>query len=493
MVSQATPEADVLVVGAGNAALTAALAASEQGARVLVIEKAPRELRGGNTRFSGGLFRFSYQGLNDIRALLPSVDAEAIEVDTYPEDDYYRAVMHVTHGEADPELSRLLIKESLPTVQWMAKHGVRWELTSLFNARVSGKLVFNPGSVLQAKGKGVGLSAFLFNAVEEREIPILHKTKFLHLVQDGDGSVLGASVRGPQGTEEVRCGAVVLAAGGFEANPELRARYLGGGWDRAKVRGTKYNTGEVLMSALDAGAKPAGHWRGCHATPIDANAPAVGDLRLTDLTNRLSYLYGISVNVHAQRFMDEGEDLGQYTYAKTGAAILDQPGSVAYQIFDQKVLELLEERYKTGTPVVADTIADLAGRLGLDPEGLQATIDSFNNAVGPGDFNPAVRDGKSTRGMTPPKSNWALPMDSPPYVAYPTTGGITFTFGGLDIDTRARVIDTEDEPIPGLYATGEITGKFFYHNYPGGTGLMRGAVFGRIAGAEAAKEALAKK
>lgn len=487
------PEADVLVVGAGNAALTAALAAAEEGARVLVIEKAPRGVRGGNTRFSGGLFRFTYRGLDDIRPLLPSVDGEGIEVGTYPEGDYYKAVMHVTQGEADPALSRLLIKESLPTVQWMAKYGVRWELTSLFNARVGGKLVFNPGSVLQAEGKGVGLSAFLFKAVEEREIPIVHKTKFLHLVQDGSGSVTGAVVRSPLGTQQVRCGAVVLAAGGFEANPELRARYLGGGWDRARVRGTKYNTGEVLMSALASGAKPAGHWRGCHATPIDANAPEVGDLRLTDLTNRLSYLYGISVNVHAQRFMDEGEDLGQYTYAKTGAAVLDQPGSIAYQIFDQKVLDLLEERYKTVTPVVADTVQELAGKLGLDPQALQATVDGFNNAVGPGDFNPAVRDGKNTRGIMPPKSNWALPIDSPPYVAYPTTGGITFTFGGLEIDTQARVIDTEDEPIPGLYATGEITGKFFYHNYPGGTGLMRGAVFGRIAGTQAAGFALERR
>lgn len=300
-------------------------------------------------------------------------------------------------------------------------------------------------------------------------------------------------MRGPEGAYELQCGALVLAAGGFEASPELRARYLGGGWDRAKVRGTKYNTGEVLMAALAAGAKSAGHWRGCHATPIDAGAPPVGDLRLTDLTNRLSYLYGIMVNVHGQRFMDEGEDLGQYTYAKTGAAVLDQPGSLAYQIFDQRTLELLEERYKTGTPVVADSIEELAGRLGLDASTLRTTVQAFNDAVQPGDFNPTVRDGKATRGIDPPKSNWALPIDNPPFVAYPVTGGITFTFGGLEIDTQARVIATEDEPIPGLYATGEITGKFFYHNYPGGAGLMRGAVFGRIAGVEAAREALSRR
>ncbi len=486
---------DVAIIGAGNAALTAALAAREHGASVVVLEKAPRELRGGNTRFSGGLFRFAYQGFDDILRLMPSLSeagAQSIEVGTYTEEQYFAAAMRVTQGEADPTLSRILVENSLATVEWMTGYGAQWELTSLFNVTVGDRRIFNPGSVLQAKGKGVGLSAMLFKAAEGREIPVLYETKFLRPILDTHGGVRGVVVRGPQGTYELSCRAVILACGGFEANPELRARYLGGGWDRAKVRGTKYNTGEGLLAALEIGAKPAGHWRGCHATPIDATAPAVGDLRLTDLTNRLSYLYGIMVNRQGKRFVDEGEDLGQYTYAKTGEAILNQPGSLAYQIFDQKMVGLLEKRYETGTPLVANTVEELAGKLGLEPAALAHTVGEFNRAVQDGDFNAAACDGKGTRGIEPPKSNWAQRLDSPPYVAYPVTGGITFTFGGLEIDPQARVINTEDNPILGLYATGEITGKFFYHNYPGGAGLMRGAVFGRIAGENAAREALGK-
>jgi tricarballylate dehydrogenase len=492
MSESTTASYDVIVVGAGNAALTAALAAREGDATVVVLEKATRDLRGGNTRFSGALFRFAYQGLQEIRRLMPQLsDAESqtLDVGTYTEEQYYQDVMRVTHGEADAGLTRVMVEQSLPVVEWMTRYGVLWELTSLFNVTVGNRRIFNPGSVLQARGKGIGLSEMLFRAVQARGIPVRYQTKFLRLLLDSPGSVCGAVVRGPQGTEEIDCKAIVLACGGFEANAEMRARYLGGDWDRAKVRGTKYNTGEGLVVALEAGAKPAGHWRGCHATPIDANAPTVGDLTLTDLTNRLSYLYSIMVNVHGKRFIDEGEDLGQYTYAKTGGAILSQPGSLAYQIFDQKTVDLLEKRYEIGTPVVANTLEELAVCLHLEPLVLRRTVEAFNAAVQDGAFNPAVLDGKGTRGLDPPKSNWAQRLDSPPYVAYAVTGGITFTFGGLEIDAQGRVMDTEDTPIPGLYASGEITGKFFYHNYPGGTGLMRGAVFGKLAGAAAAAHA----
>ena len=495
MPDTSSPSYDVVVVGAGNAALTAALAAQEGGARVVVLEKATRELRGGNTRFAGGLFRFAYQDIEDIKRLMPSLvesEAQTLDVGQYTPDRFYSDVMRVTQGEADPELTRVLVHESLPTVQWMTSHSLEWELTPLFSVKVGERRTFNPGSVLQVKGKGVGLSAMLFRAVDSQEIPVLYETKFLRPLLDERGGMAGVSVRGPEGVYEIAAPAVVLACGGFEANSEMRARYLGGNWDRAKVRGTKYNTGEGLQAALDIGAKPAGHWRGCHATPIDADAPAVGDLALTDLTNRLSYLYGIMVNIHGKRFVDEGEDLGQYTYAKNGGDILGQPRGRAYQIFDQKTLGLLEKRYETGTPVTADSIEELAQKLDLDPPALSQTVREFNSAVQEGEFNPGTRDGKGTRGIDPPKSNWALAIDTPPYVAYAVTGGITFTFGGLEVDSHGGVIDTEDNPIPGLYATGEITGKFFYHNYPGGTGLMRGAVFGRLAGAAAATERAAK-
>jgi len=311
-------------------------------------------------------------------------------------------------------------------------------------------------------------------------------------LQDGTDRVTGVRVRRPQGTEEAQARAVILASGGFEANAEMRARYLGPGWDQVKVRGTRFNTGETLRMALDIGAKPVGHWQGCHATPIDGNAPPVGDLRLTDRTNRLSYPYSIMVNSLGRRFVDEGEDLGGYTYARMGRAILAQPGALAYQIFDQKTVHLLEERYATGSPVVGNTIREIAHKLNIPTATLVHTVEEFNAAVQRGHFDPAIKDAKGTRGLEPPKSNWALPIDTPPYVVYSATCGITFTFGGIQIDSQGRVIDTEDNPLPGLYATGEITGNFFFHNYPGGSGLLRGAVFGRIGGANAAAEALGK-
>ena len=271
----------------------------------------------------------------------------------------------------------------------------------------------------------------------------------------------------------------------------MRARYLGPGWDQVKVRVTRFNTGETLRMALDIGAMPVGHWQGCHATPIDANAAPVGDLALTDRTNRLSYPYSIMVNNLGKRFADEGEDTGAYTYVKMGWARMARPRAIAYQIFDTKAVHLLEERYSTGTPIVGASLREIAGRLAVPADALERTVAEFNVAVQPGEFDPAVKDGKGTRGLEPPKSNWVLAIDSPPYTVYPATRGITFTFGGIKVDTLARVRDTEDVPIPGLYATGEITGDFFYHNYPGGTGLMRGAVFGRVGGANAAAEALA--
>ena len=369
---------------------------------------------------------------------------------------------------------------------WMTKLGVQFTWTELWSSLADDELRFNPGAVLEVKGKGVGLMATLFRVVNDAGIDVAYETEMTGFLTDDDGNLRGLEAKTPRGRRKLTCRAVVLASGGFEANTEMRARYLGSGWDQVKVRGTRFNTGETMRMALDFGAQPYGHWRGCHATPVDAESPAVGELRLTDRTNRLSYPLSVMVNADGERFVDEGEDLGGLTYAKTGRAILEQPSAVAYQIFDRKTVDLIEERYSTGNPVVADTFEELADRLGLDRSKLRRTIDDFNAAVGEGSFDPIARDGKSTEGLQPPKSNWALPIDSPPFTAYPTTCGITFTYGGIRIDTRARVIDTEGLPIPGLYATGEIAGGFFHHNYPGGAGLMRGAVFGRIGGAEAA-------
>jgi tricarballylate dehydrogenase len=291
-------------------------------------------------------------------------------------------------------------------------------------------------------------------------------------------------------------GTVVLASGGFESNPEMRLRYLGSGWDLVKVRGTRFNMGIMLVQALGAGAQPAGHWEGCHAAPIDAAAPPVGDRRMTDKYSRYSYPYSLMVNVRGERFIDEGEEQVWLTYAKTGSAVRAQPTGVAYQLFDQKTVHLLEPRYSTGTPVEAATVPELAEKLSVPSATLERTIQAFNNAV-PADaaqrFNPFTNDGLAAfPEQQPAKSNWAQRLDQPPYVAYAVACGITFTYGGLKVDTSARVLDTEGRPMPGLFATGEIIGEFFYFNYGAGTGLMRGAVFGRIAGEGAAAASRAR-
>jgi tricarballylate dehydrogenase len=254
------------------------------------------------------------------------------------------------------------------------------------------------------------------------------------------------------------------------------------------VRGTRYDTGDGLRIALEAGARACGEWSGCHATPIDATAPRFGDLKVWDKTNRLSYPYSIMVDRDGYRFVDEGEDFAGFTYAKYGRAILQRPGALAFQIFDTKCEGLLEPRYSTGVPVVAPTIEELAHRLEIDPETLQQTVATFNAAVDETAFQPGVLDGKRTQGIVPPKTNLAQRLDAPPFTAYPVTCGITFTFGGIEINAQGQVLDGRGRVIRGLYATGEITGGFFYNNYPVGSGLMRGAVFGRLAGMHAALE-----
>jgi tricarballylate dehydrogenase len=249
--------------------------------------------------------------------------------------------------------------------------------------------------------------------------------------------------------------------------------------------------GTMLTQTLLAGAQPAGHWGGAHAAPIDADAPPVGDLRLTDKMSRYSYPYSLLVNRRGERFVDEGEDEVWLTYAKTGWAIRAEEQGVAYQIFDADTIHLLEPRYATGRPVTAETIADLATALGLPSDDLTATVDAFNASVAAdadGRFAPFQRDGVAAAPPgQPPKSNWARRVERPPFVAYAVTCGITFTYGGLKVSTEAEVLDTEGRPMPGLFATGEIAGDFFFHNYAAGSGLMRGAVFGRIAGANAAR------
>jgi tricarballylate dehydrogenase len=357
---------------------------------------------------------------------------------------------------------------------------------SLSGVRVGNTIKWSPGAIIRARHEGVGLSSMWFKAAQAREVEIRYETSAIRLLQDSRGRVTGVAVRDADGFREISAGAVVLGCGGFEANPEWRARYLGRPWDHAKVRGTRYNTGDGLRMAIEIGALPCGQWTGCHSTPIDAEAPPHGDRALTDKTNRLSYPFGVLVDANGRRFFDEGEDFQFYTYAKLGGIILNQTRGVAYQIFDDKVSGLLEGRYKTGRPALADSLAALVAQLPVDQARCLETLEAYNAAVGPGVFDPTVRDGLGTKGLALPKSNWAQRLDTPPFTAWPVTGGITFTFGGVRVNEHAQVQSTSWASIPGLFACGEMVGGLFHTNYPGGTGLMSGAVFGRLAGASAA-------
>jgi tricarballylate dehydrogenase len=483
---------DVVVVGGGNAALCAALAARESGARVLLLEKAPPHERGGNSFFTAGGFRFSHAGLEDLRrdVLVDVTDEEAatLDVPPYPPDQFRDDLMRLTDGLSDPDMSDILIHRSRPTVVWMRGHGVRWILMMARQSyHVGGKHRFWGGLNVEAVGGGPGLIQALYEAAEKLGIEVHYATKATRLLLDDRGAIHGVGCRDAEGFFEVATPSVVLASGGFEANPEWRTRYLGPGWELAHVRGTRHNTGDGIRMALEAGAQPYGNWSGCHAVAWDAGSPPFGDRRVGDMFQKHSYPLGIIVNVRGERFVDEGADFRNYTYAKYGREILRQPRRLAFQIFDQKVVPILREEYRIRevTKAEAGTIEELGKMLEIDPEGLVRTVKAFNAAVGPGAFNPAVLDGKGTRGVVPPKSNWAQPLDRPPFVGYAVTCGITFTFGGVRVTPRGEVLDTEDRRIPGLFAAGELVGGLFYENYPGGTGLMAGAAFGRLAGEQA--------
>jgi tricarballylate dehydrogenase len=338
-------------------------------------------------------------------------------------------------------------------------------------------------------GGGPGLVDSLIAAARKNDITIWYKARATSLIADDEG-VHGVVVKHAGRTTQVRGRAVVLAAGGFQANAEWRARYLGPGWELAKVRGTRFNTGDAIRMALDIGAAPAGNWSGCHAVAWERNAPEFGDLAVGDQFQKHSYPWGIYINAEGKRFVDEGADFRNYTYAKYGRVILNQPGQFAWQIFDAKVKSQLRDEYRIRqvTKVTGSTLEELVSKLDdVDAGAALKEIKAYNAAVRTDiPFNPNIKDGRRTEGLAINKSNWANTIDTPPFEAYAVTCGITFTFGGLRIDTGGQVISTDGERIPGLYAAGELVGGIFWFNYPGGSGLTNGAVFGRIAGANAA-------
>lgn len=490
-------DCDVIVVGAGNAAMCAALSARETGASVLVLERAPADEHGGNSAFTAGGMRFAYAGLEDLRKVMPDLTEEEIErtdFGTYDEAQFFDDLGRVTEYRIDPDMAEMLVTRSLDTMVWMRAKGVRFQPIYGRQAfKVDGRFKFWGGMTVETWGGGPGLIAALHERAAREGIEIRHNARALSLIHD-DAGIHGVVARIEGRTVELRCGSAVLACGGFQANAEWRSRYLGPNWELAKVRGTRFNTGDGIRMAIEAGAMPWGHWSGCHAVGWDRNAPPFGDLAVGDGFQKHSYPFGIMINANGERFIDEGADFRNYTYAKYGRVILDQPQQFAWQIFDQKVAHLLRDEYriKEVTRVRADTLEELAGRLeGVDAERALAEIRRYNAAVSQDvPFNPNIKDGRRTTGLKIDKSNWANVLDEPPFLAFQVTCGVTFTFGGLKVDTNAQVIDTEDGPMPNLFAAGELIGGLFYFNYPGGSGLMAGAVFGRVAGRSAALAAL---
>ena len=488
--------ADVVIVGAGNAAFCAAHAAAEHGGSVLVLERAPEEESGGNSRFTAGAFRCVYDGVDDLRALMPDLtDEEVANTDfgTYTQDKFFDDMGRVTEYRTDPDLCEVLITRSKDTMLWMQKKGIRFiPIYGRQAYKIDGKFKFWGGLTVESWGGGPGLIEAHTTIAKKNGVTVAYNARALSLIADDDG-VKGIRVKHDGRTVDVKAKCVVLAAGGFQANSEMRTRYLGPGWELAKIRGTRFNTGDGIRMALDIGAMPTGNWSGCHAVGWDRNAPEFGDLAVGDNFQKHSYPWGIMINANGERFVDEGADFRNYTYAKYGRVILMQPGQFAWQVFDKKIIPMLRDEYriKQVTKVRADTLEDLVKRLD-DVDGKRAleTIKAYNKAVRTDvAFNPNVKDGRRTEGLAINKSNWANTIDEPPFEAYAVTCGITFTFGGLKIDTSGRVIDTDGQAIAGLHAAGELVGGLFYFNYPGGTGLMAGSVFGRIAGTTAGQRA----
>jgi tricarballylate dehydrogenase len=487
-------EYDVIVVGGGNAAFCAALAAQEQGAKVVMLEAAPEDEAGGNSRFTAGSIRVVYNGVEDIKTLVPDLtqaEIDSTDFGTYTADQFFDDMARVTQHRANPDLVELLVTRSFDTLNWMREKGVRFiPIYGRQAFKIEGKFKFWGGLTVESVGGGPGLVNMLTEAAKKRGIEIRYRTRALDLLTDGD-RVNGVRIRHDGQVSEIHGKAVVLASGGFQANPEWRTRYLGPGWDLAKVRGTRFNTGDGIRMALDIGASPCGNWSGCHAVGWEMNAPEFGDLAVGDQFQKHSYPFAIMVNATGKRFVDEGADFRNYTYAKYGRVILEQPGQFAWQIFDQKVKHLQRDEYRIRqiTKVTANTIEELAGKLeGVNAGEFVKTIAEWNKAVKQDiPFDPNVKDGRRTEGLAINKSNWANTVDQPPYEGYAVTCGITFTFGGLRVNTDCEVLNTDYQPIRGLYAAGELVGGIFYFNYPGGSGLCSGAVFGKIAGTSAGR------
>lgn len=486
----------VVVAGAGLAGLAAAISAREAGAEVTLIEKGGPEDVGGNCAFSGGLVLFRYGDVSDLLGITEAkaelLDAERVEAPGYSAADYVEDLVEMSRGRADRELAEVLAAESLETIRWLARCGVQFEFGE-FGAYVrDGALHVPPsGQALHTCGRQTPGLSMILPLVEQAE-RLGVTVEYSCALQDvalAQQRVTGIVARGARG--EIRslpADSVVIASGGFQGSPALRRERLGAQWETVRLRGTRHSTGDGMEAALRAGAGCAGDWSACHSAAVDPAVPAPRRNDDPSGAQLHSFWLGIMVNRRGERFVDEGPGAWIRHYSKMGKAILSQPNQEAWQIFDQRAAERVLASHPTVTAIEAGSLNGLARELGLPAATLEHTIAEFNRAArdATDPFDPDVEDGRRTRGLTPDKSNWAMPLDRPPYIALPATTGLTFTLAGLRIDTGGRVQGENGTPITGLYAAGECTGGLFFADYPGGSGLMRAAVLGRIAGQGAA-------
>lgn len=483
---------DVIVFGGGNAGFAAALAAHTRGRKTVLLEKAKFGMHGGNSFYTAGASRIVHNGLADLQDFIEPDERHSVsEVPPYTVDDFLGDLDRVTEGRNDKELSRVVAETSQETMRWLNSLGMKYRLMYERQAyeRPDGTYLFWGGLHVGNVGGGEGLIADYLRVAEEQGLEIQFDTGVVDFITEGD-RVVGVVVENEVGERrELRAESVIMASGGFESNAQLRQKYLGEGWQNAKVRGTPYNTGELIERALELGATRGGDWNTAHSVQWDAFLPENESNRaLTNRLTRQSYPLGIIVNNEGKRFLDEGEDFRNLTYAKFGGVILRQPDSIAYQIFDQKLRPMLrtEEYDMPGISVqTADTIEELAEKIQVDPAQLKQTITDYNESIDRElPWDPTIKDHR-VAAVVPPKSNWATPLENAPYYAYGVTCGITFTFGGVKGDTYGRVLREDGTHIEGLFAVGEALGGLFSKNYPGGSGLTAGFTIGRRAGSVA--------